>query len=65
MNGLTLLIYLIAAPTLAGISLAAALAAGADTANPVMISVAIGALVAIPVAWLVARKLQSVKGLTK
>jgi len=65
MNKIALMIYIIAAPTFAGIALVAALTIGADTGNPIMLSVLIGALVAIPVAWFVARKLNAVKGLTK
>ena len=51
---LFLLIYILAGPTLAGIPMIVALAAGMS--NKVMLTlVAIGFIVAIPVAWLVAK----------
>ncbi len=65
MAKLALLIYVIAAPTLAGISLLAVLTIGANTGNPIMLSVLLGALAAIPAAWLVAKKLDAVEGLIK
>lgn len=65
MFGLTMLIYVVAAPTLAGISMMIVLVAGKDTGNPIMISVLVGALVAIPVSWFVAKKLLAVEGLIK
>ncbi|HFC05618.1 MAG TPA: CTP synthetase [Rhizobiales bacterium] len=65
MGKLALLIYVIVAPTLAGIAMVVVLVIGADTGNPVMLSVLVGALVAIPVSWLIAKKLSSVKGLMK
>ena len=63
MNKIALMIYVIAAPTLAGIAMVVVLTLGADTGNPIMISVLVGALIAIPVAWLVAKKLNAVDGL--
>jgi hypothetical protein len=63
MSRLALMIYVIAAPTLAGIAMVAVLAMGLDTGNPVVGSVIVGALVAVPVAWFIAKKLNNVKGL--
>ena len=63
MTKLIAMMYVIIAPTLAGIAMVVVLAMGLDTANPVVWSVIIGALVAIPVSWIVAKKLNEVKGL--
>ena len=65
MLGLAHLIFVIVAPTLAGIALAIALVAGADTGKPILIAVVIGTLIAVPVSWLIAKKLREVKGLIK
>jgi len=64
MNKIAIMIYIIAAPTIAGIALVVVLTVGADTGNPIMGSVAVGALIAIPVAWYVAKKLKAIDGLT-
>ncbi|HKL46226.1 MAG TPA: CTP synthetase [Roseovarius sp.] len=56
---LGLILYLFIGTTLAGSAMVAALAAGYDTTWPVIISSAVGFLVAAPVAWLVARELYS------
>ena len=65
MNKIAIMIYIIAAPTIAGMALTAALTVGADTGNPIIISVVAGALLAIPVAWYVAKKLKAIDGLTE
>jgi len=65
MTKLALLIYIIAAPTLAGIAMLVVLTIGANTSNPIMLSVLLGALAAIPAAWFVAKKLCTVEGLIK
>lgn len=62
---LALMIYVMAAPTLAGMALVAVLTVGANTGNPIMLSVLVGALAAIPVALFIAKKLSAVKGLIK
>ena len=64
MTKLMFLIYVIAAPTLAGIAMVIALVTGWNTGSPVIISVIAGALAAFPVSWMVAKKLNEVKGLT-
>lgn len=52
---LATLLYSLIATTLAGIAVIAVLTAGYGTLMPIVSSAAIGALVAIPVSWLVAR----------
>ena len=49
-----LLIYILAGPTLAGIMMTIALAARMNTSTMLVLT-AIGAVVAIPVAWVVAK----------
>ena len=63
MTKLMFLIYVIAAPTLAGIAMVIVLVMGWNTGSPVVISVIAGALAAFPVSWMVAKKLNEVKGL--
>lgn len=52
---LALILYALIGTTLAGSAMVVALTMGYDTTNPVIISAAIGAVVAIPVSWLVAK----------
>lgn len=54
---LALILYLFIGTTLAGSAMVAALAMGFDTTQPVMVSAALGALVGIPVAWVIAQAL--------
>ncbi|HBZ44297.1 MAG TPA: CTP synthetase [Maritimibacter sp.] len=56
---LILALYFVAGTSLAGIFIVAALTAGMTTAQPIIWAAVIGFVVAIPVAWLVARKLNS------
>lgn len=56
---LILALYFVAGTSLAGIFIVAALTAGLTTAQPIIWSAVIGFVVAIPVVWLVARKLNS------
>ncbi|MTJ04841.1 MAG: CTP synthetase [Sediminimonas qiaohouensis] len=56
---LALVIYILAGVTLAGIFMIAALTAGYDTLNPILIAVAAGAIAAMPISWMVARALSS------
>ena len=53
------LIFIMAGATLAGIGVTAALASGFDGARDVIIAAAIGAVVALPVAWVAARKIRN------
>jgi predicted PurR-regulated permease PerM len=49
------MLYSLIGTTLAGILIVAALTAGYDTLVPILIAAALGAVLAVPVAWLVAR----------
>ena len=51
------LIYIIAGATLAGIFMVAGLTMGYDTLKPIIIEALSGFAVALPVTWLVAKKL--------
>lgn len=53
------LIFIMAGATLAGVAVTAALAAGYDTAREVVIAAALGAVVALPVAWIAAGKIRN------
>lgn len=50
-------IYTLAGVTLAGSAIVAALTMGLVGATPIIIAAAIGALAALPVAWVIARRL--------
>ncbi len=54
---LTLLLFTFIGATLAGSLIVAALTMGYDTLVPIVVAGAIGFAVALPVAWVVARKL--------
>lgn len=56
---LLLALYFVAGTSLAGILIVAALTAGLTTAQPIIWAAVIGFVVAMPVTWLVARKLRS------
>lgn len=56
---LFLLIFVMAGTTLAGIAITAALASGYDGAREVVIAAALGAIVALPVAWIAAGKIRN------
>lgn len=56
---LTLVIYSMAATALAGGAVTAALASGFVDARSIIIAAAVGAVVALPVSYLVARSLSS------
>lgn len=51
------ILYSIIATSLAGTGVIIALAAGFGTLNPILIAAALGAVTALPVSYLVARKL--------
>ncbi len=51
------LIYIIAGATLAGIFMVVALTAGYDTSKPIVYSALAGFVVALPVTWIIARKI--------
>tara|TARA_R110002012_G_scaffold60265_1_gene157558 strand:- start:31 stop:216 length:186 start_codon:yes stop_codon:yes gene_type:complete len=54
---LGLILHLFIGSTLAGIGVIAALVSGFDTLNPILITAALGFLLAVPVTWLVTRAL--------
>lgn len=56
---LAAMMYSIVGTTLAGSAMVAALVMGHDTLWPIMISVGLGALVAIPVSYLIAKKVMA------
>lgn len=50
--------YLLTAPTLMGMIVIGLLTAGMSSANYIIMAAAAGAVVALPVAWLLSRKLE-------
>ncbi|WP_193174926.1 CTP synthetase [Oricola nitratireducens] len=50
--------YLLTAPTLMGIIVIGLLTAGMSSANYIIMAAVVGAVVAVPVAWLLSRKLE-------
>ncbi|MET4129040.1 CTP synthetase [Roseovarius sp. MBR-6] len=54
---LGLILHLFIGSTLAGSAVIAALVMGFDTLYPIMIAAALGFVVAVPVTWLVTKKL--------
>ena len=59
MSKLALMIYLIAAPTLAGVAMVAALTVPGTSTTVMLWAIALGFVAAIPVAFLVAKKITS------
>lgn len=55
------MIYILAGTTLAGIAITAALTIGRDSASDIIIASVVGAVLAIPVSWLVANKLAALR----
>lgn len=55
---LFLIVFTMAAPTLAGILVVFALVVGLDTTTPIIVAAVLGALAAVPVARIIARKIQ-------
>lgn len=51
------LIFSIAGATCAGIGVVVALTLGMDTLQPILVAAGLGALVSLPVSWIVAAKL--------
>lgn len=50
-------LYSLIGTTLAGSFVVVALTTGRDTLAPILVSAALGAVIAIPVSWIIARKL--------
>ncbi len=57
MSRLMMILFSMISTTLMGVMIIAALTTGYDTLRPIVIAVAIGFLLAIPVSYLVARRL--------
>lgn len=54
---LFMLLFSLIAPALAGTGVIAVLTAGMDTLQPILAAAAVGFVLAVPVTWLVARRL--------
>lgn len=54
---LTMILYSMIATAMAGTGVIAVLTAGYDTLWPILIAAAVGAALAVPVAWAVARQI--------
>jgi uncharacterized membrane protein YhaH (DUF805 family) len=59
---LSLIVYIFLGATTAGIFMVAALTAGLTTAQPVVYSALAGFVVAIPLAWIIARRIRETMG---
>lgn len=57
MTRLALLLFIFIGTTFAGSAMVAALVVGYDTTTPVIISAAVGAVLGVPISWLVAKAL--------
>lgn len=57
MTRLFLIIFTLAGPTLAGSAVVAALTMGMVDAKTILVAAALGAVAAVPVAWVVARQI--------
>jgi predicted PurR-regulated permease PerM len=57
MTRLAGIMFSIISTTLMGIAIIVALVSGNDTLNPILIAAAIGFVVAIPVTWIVTKKI--------
>ena len=57
MTRLMMVIFAIVSVTMMGIFMVAALTMGLDTAKPIIVSVIVGFVIAIPVTWVIARQL--------
>lgn len=57
MARLTMLLYSMIGTALAGSGVVIALTTGNDTLQPILISAAVGAVLAVPVSWWVARQI--------
>ena len=58
---LTLLMYSILSGTMAGSAIIAVLVAGYDTKMPIIYAAATGFILALPVSWLVAKKISTLR----
>lgn len=58
---LAAMIFAMVATTLMGIAIVVALTMGYDTLNPIIIAAAAGWVVALPVTWIIARKIAALR----
>lgn len=58
---LAIILYSIVSTTLAGIAIIAVLVAGYDTLMPIIYAAVAGFVVSIPVSWILAKKMQSLR----
>jgi len=58
---LTFLLYSFISSTLAGIAIIAVLSAGYGTLMPIIYAAAAGFIIALPVSWLVAKKISALR----
>ena len=61
MNKLFGYIYILAGTVIAGVAVTAALTVGRDSASDIAIAAVAGAIIALPVAWLVSNKLAALR----
>ncbi len=54
-------IYILAGTVLAGVAVIAALTIGKDGASEISIAAAAGAILALPAAWLISKKLEALR----
>lgn len=59
MSRLMMVIFSMASTTLMGVAIVVALTTGHDTVRPILVAAAIGFVVALPVSWVVARKIEA------
>lgn len=59
MSRLMMVIFSMASTTLMGVAIVVALTTGYDTLRPILVAAAIGFVVALPVSWVVARKIEA------
>ena len=57
MTRLMMILFSMASTTLMGVGIVIALTMGLDTLQPILVAAALGFLAAIPVSWLLARRL--------
>lgn len=57
LNRLALMLHFVIGTTLMGVFVIIALSMGYDTARPILMAVVAGFVVALPVSWMIARKI--------
>lgn len=59
MSRLMMVIFSMASTTLMGVAIVVALTTGYDTLRPILVAAAIGFVLALPVSWVIARKIET------